>query len=105
MTDHSILQALVAQAWQLAALAVVVAVCVRLFARNRPHLAHALWLVVLLKCVTPPIWGSPIGVFSWLSPTRVEAEATDDLQAFQTALPNDDPALIAVVGASPELDV
>jgi len=69
MTDHSILQALIAQAWQLAALAIAVAVCVRYVARNRPHLAHALWLVVLLKCVTPPVWGSPIGVFSWLSPT------------------------------------
>jgi beta-lactamase regulating signal transducer with metallopeptidase domain len=69
MTVHSVLQALFAQTWQLAALAAAVAIGVRYTARNRPHLAHALWLVVLLKCVTPPVWHSPIGVFSWLSPS------------------------------------
>jgi len=35
--------------------------------RNRsPHIAHVLWLVVLLKCVTPPLWSSSTGVFCWL---------------------------------------
>lgn len=57
--------ALIAQAWQLAVAALVVAFAVRLLARNRPHLAHALWLVVLLKCVTPPLVGSPVGLFCW----------------------------------------
>jgi len=32
--------------------------------RQRPHLAHGLWLIVILKCVTPPIWGNSLGVFS-----------------------------------------
>ena len=55
-----------AQAWQVTTLIVVVAMATRLVARNRPHLAHALWLVVLIKCVTPPVWSSSSGVFCWL---------------------------------------
>lgn len=88
MTDHSLLQALVAQSWQLAALAIVVALCVRYAARNRPHLAHALWLVVLLKCVTPPVWHSPIGVFSWLSLANEDAtiEVADPASVMATKL-------------------
>jgi len=55
-----------AQTWQLTLLIVLVATAVRATSRHRPHLAHALWLVVLVKCVTPPLWSSPSGVFCWL---------------------------------------
>jgi beta-lactamase regulating signal transducer with metallopeptidase domain len=65
MTDQ-FLQLIVSQAWQIAALASVVAVVNRTVAKNRPHLAHALWMLVLIKCVTPPIWGHSLGLFSQL---------------------------------------
>ncbi|MBN2024643.1 MAG: hypothetical protein JW809_17835 [Pirellulales bacterium] len=61
-----------AQVAQVTILVAAVAILVRLAARNRPHLAHALWLVVLVKCVTPPVWSSPSGVFCWLSPRSGE---------------------------------
>jgi hypothetical protein len=51
------------QAWQVAAIVCLVWLAARLFARDRPHLARALWLVVLLKSVTPPVWSSPSGLF------------------------------------------
>jgi len=54
------------QCWQVTLLIAVVWLTVRFAGRNRPHLASILWLVVLLKCVTPPIWSSPSGVFCWL---------------------------------------
>ncbi|MCP4589837.1 MAG: hypothetical protein GY842_03765, partial [bacterium] len=54
------------QAWQVTILILVVAVLTRLVARNRPHLAHVLWLVVLVKCVTPPVFCSTSGVFCWM---------------------------------------
>src|SRR4029450_4673300 len=38
--------------------------------RRRPHLAYALWLVVLFKCVTPPFWSSPSGIFCWVQRTE-----------------------------------
>ena len=63
----------VTHAWQVTALIVLTAIVVRLFARNRPHLAFVLWLLVLVKCVTPPVWSSPSGVFSWLQPSRTAA--------------------------------
>jgi len=53
------------QIWQVTLLAVVVAFLVRLACRRRPHLAYVLWLVVLVKCLTPPLWSSPTSVFSW----------------------------------------
>ncbi len=61
---------LVAQAWQVTLLIVAVASINRWAGKSRPHLAHALWLVVLVKCVTPPVWSSPSGLFCWLQPAR-----------------------------------
>ena len=68
-----LLQAAWTQTWQVTALIVGVAVLARTLARNRPHLAHVLWLVVLVKCVTPPLWTSPSGIFCWLQSTREQA--------------------------------
>jgi beta-lactamase regulating signal transducer with metallopeptidase domain len=36
--------------------------------RRRPHLAYALWLVVLVKCFIPPLWGGPTNLFAHLTP-------------------------------------
>ncbi len=74
---------ILAQTWQLATLVAGVLLVTRVVARDRPHLAHALWLVVLLKCVTPPTWSSPSGVFCWLQPhqSAAAAEATRALAA------------------------
>lgn len=44
-------------------LALVAAAVCRVY--HRPALAHALWLLVLLKLVTPPIWTVPV---AWLTP-------------------------------------
>jgi beta-lactamase regulating signal transducer with metallopeptidase domain len=50
-------QAAWTQLWQLTAVIVVVGVAAAL-CRRRPHLAYALWMVVLAKAVTPPIFTS-----------------------------------------------
>src|SRR5690348_10943883 len=55
-----------AHCWQVTSLILVVALIARTIGPNRPHLASVLWLVVLLKCVTPPVWSSPSGLFCWL---------------------------------------
>ncbi|NQV24783.1 MAG: M56 family metallopeptidase [Rhodopirellula sp.] len=65
MTSEFIPVAL-AQLWQVTLLILVVAAVNRWFTQRRPHLSHLLWLVVLVKCVTPPLWSSPGGVFCWL---------------------------------------
>lgn len=55
---------LMTQAWQITVLAVIVAAVVNLTAKNRPQLAHLFWLVVVIKCVMPPLWGHSLGMFS-----------------------------------------
>ena len=84
-----------AQAWQVTAVALAVALLVRLAARNRPHLAHVLWLVVLAKCLTPPVWSSPTSMFSWLQAfsARQEVAASDRQQP--------QPAELQEIAASP----
>lgn len=45
-----------------AALAAVVALPALVLRRRRPAVVHALWLIVLVKLVTPPLWKVPV---SW----------------------------------------
>ena len=58
------------QAWQVTVLILAVALLLRCASRNRPQLASVLWLVVFLKCITPPLWSSSSGVFCWLQPSK-----------------------------------
>jgi hypothetical protein len=64
------LDALASLAWsqlvQVTAVALMAGLLARLVGRKRPHLAYVLWLLVIVKCVSPPVWSSPIGVFSWV---------------------------------------
>jgi beta-lactamase regulating signal transducer with metallopeptidase domain len=60
-----------AQLWQVTLVITVAALVTRLAGRNRPHLAHLIWLVVLIKSLTPPLWSSPTGLFSWTMPQSV----------------------------------
>lgn len=64
MNSAALLSLLVQQSLQVAVLACAVYAIVRSVGRDRAHLAHLLWTLVLIKCLTPPIWSSPIGVFS-----------------------------------------
>lgn len=53
------------QLWQVTACIVAVGLITRTLARRRPHLSHLLWLLVLAKCLTPPLIPSRAGIFSW----------------------------------------
>ncbi len=66
MNSNQVFELLWAQTWQVTVLATAVWGLVRLCGRDRPHLAHCLWSLVLLKCLIPPVWTSPIGLFCWL---------------------------------------
>ena len=55
-----------AQAWQLTALILAVLLATRRWTQRRPHLAYVLWLLVLLKCLTPPLWRAPSSLFCWV---------------------------------------
>ena len=77
---------LIGPAWsqlaQVSVMILAVGLATRLFCRARPHLAYVLWLLVIIKCLTPPVWSSPTGVFSWTMARRaatavVETPRTD----------------------------
>lgn len=71
---------LLAQILQIAAVASTVWLITQTIARKHAHLCFVLWLVVLLKCVTPPLWASSVGVFSWLqvrTPTSAALHGAD----------------------------
>jgi beta-lactamase regulating signal transducer with metallopeptidase domain len=72
------------QLWQVTLLAVAVAVGVRLFARRRPHAAYVLWMLVIAKCLTPPLWASPFGLFS-----RIQTPTAANRAAAMSAAPSD----------------
>jgi beta-lactamase regulating signal transducer with metallopeptidase domain len=78
MAGHDWLLLAWTQAWQVTLLVVLVALFVRAAAANRPQLAFALWLVVFVKCVTPPLWSSPGGAFCWLQPPQVLVKTQGD---------------------------
>lgn len=79
MNIEKMAELLVTQAIQVALVGFVVSILFHLFARNRPHLAHALWALVLIKCLMPPIVSSPFGIFQGPSPQ--EANSTVILAA------------------------
>lgn len=66
MNSWELFRLLLNQCWQVAVLGLVVLIAVRLFARSRPHLAHVLWAVVLIKAVTPPVLSTSWSPFGWL---------------------------------------
>ncbi len=70
------------QLWQVSVMILAVGLVTRLLCRRRPHLAYVLWLLVIVKCLTPPVWSSPTGVFSWTmarpaTTAVVETQRTD----------------------------
>lgn len=61
------------QLWQVTLTAAAIGLLVRLCARHRPRLAYLLWMLVVVKCVTPPIWSSPFGLYSQLQRTTPQS--------------------------------
>ena len=53
------------QLWQVTVMVLIVALASRYLLVRHPYLARGLWLLVLVKCLTPPVVGSPLGLFSW----------------------------------------
>ena len=55
------------QIWQVTVVILVVAVIVRIAGTQRTHLAHLLWMLVLVKALTPPLITTPWSVYSMLN--------------------------------------
>jgi ankyrin repeat protein/beta-lactamase regulating signal transducer with metallopeptidase domain len=53
---------LLAQSWQIALLAIVIAVISTLLRNRSAHIRYILWLIVLAKCIVPPMYSIPVAV-------------------------------------------
>lgn len=54
------------QLWQVTFVAIIVWAVTKWLTRDRAHISHLLWTIVLIKCLIPPVWSSPTGTFSWI---------------------------------------
>src|SRR5258708_24772257 len=53
---------------------------------RKPAVAHALWLLVLLKLIVPPLWKVPVyDAFSRLIPTTTKAPALEHVPVYVAA--------------------
>ena len=80
MTAEYLLKLVVIQTLQIGILAVAVALIIRVAARNRPWIAHGLWFVVLIKCVTLPLLSHPLGLFCHV-PWSLSATSDSEIAA------------------------
>ncbi len=82
MNSWELMSLLLNQCWQVAVMAMVVLVVVKLLARSRPHLAHALWALVLIKALTPPVWSTSWSPFSWAMSLSASLATSPELSDF-----------------------
>ncbi|MEM8947548.1 MAG: M56 family metallopeptidase [Planctomycetota bacterium] len=80
-----------AQLWQVTVVALLIGLISFLLKARKWHPAAAnwLWLLVLAKALTPPLWASPFGIFSWT-----------DTQVISRATTVDSSATLGLVGGS-----
>ena len=70
MAEHldRVVAYLLAQSWQIALLVVMVALLSWLLRHRSAHIRYLLWLVVLAKCLVPPVVDVPVAVLPALEP-------------------------------------
>jgi beta-lactamase regulating signal transducer with metallopeptidase domain len=61
-------------AWQIALVGLAIGGISLWIGRRWPHLAYALWLVVLVKCFVPPVGNWPVNVLGRLTPASLQPE-------------------------------
>jgi len=80
---------LVVQSWQIALLTLVIAFAAYLLRHRSAHVRYLLWLVVLAKCVVPPVYTVPLRVLPHerprhasmaTSPLKLKADASKSVQ-------------------------
>jgi len=84
MNARLMVSLLESQAIQIAVVIALVAAISTLLKRW-PHVVYALWLVALAKCLTPPVWSSPTGLFSLAQARTTQVAANRPFSSNATA--------------------
>ena len=82
MIPDSFFPAVLNQVIQVSCVAVLAILVTRWTRGTRPHLVHAVWLIVFLKCITPPVLSSPTSPFCWLQAVLVDSEGNRGVNTF-----------------------
>ena len=77
MNTESLLGLAFTQFWQSSLVILLAGFVAWTFFRRRPHWTYALWTLALIKCMTPPVWSSPTGLFSWAAFERTHQTAPE----------------------------
>ena len=59
---NTVVRYLAAQSWQIALLTVAVAMAAFVLRRRSAHVRYLLWLIVVVKCLVPPLHVVPLKV-------------------------------------------
>lgn len=102
MQVDNVLDLATTQIWQIAVLAIVVAMVAPHVGKKSSHFAHLLWLVVIIKCITPPIFSSPAGIFSSVQ-TADSVSELDEARMGAVYLGNESPTAATGDVIAPEL--
>lgn len=107
MAANQLLELMVGQLWQVTILCVIAGWLSKTILRNQPVLAYQLWIIVMFKSVTPPLWASHCGVFSWLFQGLTTASAAAVKFGFGSSLTQEQVVfgLVAVWGAGAVLSL
>lgn len=54
-----------AHVWQVTTLIVIAFLLEHLIGKRFPQVMAAVWLAIVVKCIIPPVFASPTGIFSW----------------------------------------
>ncbi|MCA9013860.1 MAG: hypothetical protein KDA77_00890 [Planctomycetaceae bacterium] len=85
LNETTFVQLVWQQFWQCSLLVLAVFLLCKLIRFRRAHLTFILWLLVLLKFMTPPFWSSSSGLFCWVQETwittREQAPASQEQRA------------------------
>jgi beta-lactamase regulating signal transducer with metallopeptidase domain len=68
MNTQRLLELAANQLVQISILIAAASVVLPMLARRRPHLAYALWLAVLVKTLTPPLWSHSLAIMNFSRP-------------------------------------
>jgi beta-lactamase regulating signal transducer with metallopeptidase domain len=100
---------LLTQSWQIAILVIVIAAASWLLKNKSAHVRYLLWLIVLAKCLVPPLFTIPLAVLPQEKPTLLlQLQAPPPMiaePATSPAPPQVSPPVPVVVQPRPRLDM
>src|SRR2546428_13055248 len=81
MSDSLFNHWIVTQSVQVALLAVLIGAASFFLKSRHPHLVWTLWLLVLIKAMTPPLWHSPISLAVAMRNSQVLYSRGNEIEA------------------------